>query len=191
MGMGQTNGRPITTRPVPSGTPKWGAQWKKATAETYNRAMSLSTHASSYSYKDCFLDLDPSYKDRLGRPLMRMTFDFHENELKMSAFLTERLAEIAKALDPVELTANSRKGHYTLNAYQTTHNTGGTVMGGDPANSVLNRYCQSWDVHNVFIPGGASVFPRTTVTIQPIRSAHSPTGLRMPSRIDISEILDH
>ena len=160
MGMGQTNGRPISTRPVPSGTPKWGARWKKATSETYNRAMSLSTHASSYSYKDCYLDLDPSYRDRLGRPLMRMTFDFHENELKMSAFLTERLAEIAKALDPVELTKNPRKGPYTLNAYQTTHNTGGTVMGGDPANSVLNRYCQSWDVHNVFIPGGASVFPQ-------------------------------
>ena len=35
MGMGQTNARPIETRPVPAGTPKWGAQWKKATAETY------------------------------------------------------------------------------------------------------------------------------------------------------------
>ena len=93
---GQTGARPIQTRPVPAGTPKWGAQWKKATAETYQRAFSLSTHGSSYSYRDCYLDLDPTYKDRLGRPLMRMTFDFHDNELKMSAFLTERLAEIAQ-----------------------------------------------------------------------------------------------
>ena len=113
MGFGQTGARPIQTRPVPAGTPKWGAQWKKATAETYQRACSLSTHGSSYSYKDCYLDLDPTYKDRLGRPLMRMTFDFHDNELKMSAFLTERLAEIAKALDPVELTPSPRKGPYT------------------------------------------------------------------------------
>ena len=29
--------------------------------------MSLGTHASSYSYRDCYLDLDPTYKDRLGR----------------------------------------------------------------------------------------------------------------------------
>jgi gluconate 2-dehydrogenase alpha chain len=159
-GAGQTNARPILTRPVPAGTPKWGAQWKKATAETYQRAMSLSTHGSSYSYRDCFLDLDPTYKDRLGRPLMRMTFDFHDNELKMSAFLTDRLAEIARGLDPVELTASPRKGPYTITAYQTTHNTGGTVMGKEPATSVLNRYCQSWDVHNVFVPGGASVFPQ-------------------------------
>jgi gluconate 2-dehydrogenase alpha chain len=160
MGAGQTNGRPIATRPIPAGTPLWGARWKKATAETYQRALNLSTHGSSYSYRDCFLDLDPAYKDRLGRPLMRMTFDFHDNEMKMSAFLTNRLAEIAKALDPVEMTPRPRQGPYTLNLYQTTHNTGGTVMGTDPVTSVLNRYCQSWDVSNVFVPGGASVFPQ-------------------------------
>ena len=97
MGFGQTGARPIQTRPVPKGTPKWGAEWKKATAETYQRACSLSTHGSSYSYKDCYLDLDPTYKDRFGRPLLRMTFDFHDNELKMSAFLTDRLAEIAQS----------------------------------------------------------------------------------------------
>jgi gluconate 2-dehydrogenase alpha chain len=33
-------------------------------------------------------------------------------------------------------------------------------MGTDPVTSVLNRYCQSWDVSNVFVPGGASVFPQ-------------------------------
>jgi gluconate 2-dehydrogenase alpha chain len=168
IGAGQTNGRPITTRPVPSGTPNWGAQWKKATAETYNRAMALSAHGSSYSYRDCFLDLDPTYKDRLGRPLMRMTFDFHDNELKMSVFLTERLAGIAKALDPAEIKASPRTGPYTLNIYQTTHNTGGTAMGADPATSVVNRYCQSWDVPNVFVGGGASVFPQN--------HGYNPTG---------------
>jgi gluconate 2-dehydrogenase alpha chain len=160
MGFGQTGARPIQTRPVPKGTPKWGAPWKKATAETYQKACSLATHGSSYSYRDCYLDLDPTYKDRFGRPLMRMTFDFHDNELKMSAFLTDRLAEIAKAMDPAEIRPNPRKGPYNVTIYQTTHNTGGTVMGADPATSVLNRYCQSWDVHNVFVPGGASVFPQ-------------------------------
>ncbi len=160
MGMVQTGARPIQTRPVPKGTPKWGAEWKKATAETYQRGLTLSVHGSSYSYKDCYLDLDPTYRDRFGRPLMRMTFDFHDNELKMSAHLTDRLAEIAKAMDPVEMTASPRKGPYDSTIYQTTHNTGGTVMGADPATSVVNRYCQSWDVHNLFVPGGASVFPQ-------------------------------
>ncbi|MBX9711629.1 MAG: GMC family oxidoreductase [Xanthobacteraceae bacterium] len=160
IGAHQTNARPILTTPVPKGTPKWGSQWKKAVAETYQNATNLATHGSSYSYKDCYLDLDPTYKDPLGRPLMRMTFDFHDNELKMSAYLTDKLAEIGRAMNPSEISPSYRKGPYTVTSYQTTHNTGGTVMGNDPATSVLNKYCQSWDVHNVFVPGGASVFPQ-------------------------------
>ena len=98
MGMGQTDARPIQTRPVPAGTPKWGAQWKKATAETYQschsafRRMAVPTAtriASSISTRPTRISF--------GRPLMRMTFDFHDNELKMSAYLTDRLADIAKA----------------------------------------------------------------------------------------------
>src|SRR5215468_7196036 len=33
---GTSNGRPIQTRPVPPGTPRWGRDWKKATAKWYN-----------------------------------------------------------------------------------------------------------------------------------------------------------
>ena len=36
----QTNGRPIETTPVPPGTPKWGAEWKKAVA----RQLSLTVN---------------------------------------------------------------------------------------------------------------------------------------------------
>ena len=51
--------------------------------------------------------------------------------------------------------------------YQTTHNTGGAVMGSDPKTSVLNRYLQSWDVPNVFVMG-ASAFPQN--------AGYNPTG---------------
>jgi gluconate 2-dehydrogenase alpha chain len=160
MGATQTGARPIATRPVPADTAKWGSGWKRATAETYRKALTLTVHGSCYSYRDCFLDLDPTYKDRFDRPLMRMTFDFHDNELKMSDHLTNRLADIARAMNPSEIAVAPRKGPYTVTVYQSTHNTGGTAMGTDPTTSVVNRYCQSWDVSNVFIPGGASVFPQ-------------------------------
>ena len=41
---------------------------------------------------------------------------------------------------------NRRNVPWSVVPYQTTHNTGGAVMGGDPKTSVLNRYLQSWDV---------------------------------------------
>jgi gluconate 2-dehydrogenase alpha chain len=160
IGATQTGARPISTRPVPAGTPKWGSEWKRATAETYRKGLTLAVHGSCYSYRDCFLDLDPTYKDRFDRPLMRMTFDFHDNELKMSDYVTNRLAGIARAMNPSEIAVEPRKGPYTVRVYQSTHNTGGSAMGTDPTTSVVNRYCQSWDVSNVFVPGGASVFPQ-------------------------------
>src|SRR6267143_4280320 len=88
MGAGQTSARPIVSTMTPPGTPRWGAAWKKAVAENYLSSYQVVTHGSCYTYRDVYCDLDPTYTDRLGRKLMRITFDFHENELKMSQYLT-------------------------------------------------------------------------------------------------------
>lgn len=160
VGAMQPNARPILVRPVPPGTPTWGKQWKRETAKYYNRSYQLVHHGSSYAYKDCYVDLDPNYKDRFGRPLLRMTFDFHENEMKMAQHGAKVLTDIGKAMNADIVQPQPRTGPYNVDVYQTTHNTGGTPMGTDPQTSAVNRFCQSWDVHNVFVPGGSSVFPQ-------------------------------
>ena len=58
-------------------------------------------------------------------------------------------------------------GDYSIVPYQSTHNTGGAVMGTSPRDSAVNSYLQSWDVPNVFVVG-ASAFPHN--------SAYNPTG---------------
>jgi gluconate 2-dehydrogenase alpha chain len=77
----------------------------------------------------------------------------------MSAFITDKAAAIGRAMGGRQVVASPRKGPYTVTQYQTTHNTGGTVMGLDPGTSVVNRYLQSWDVPNLFVIG-ASNFPQ-------------------------------
>ena len=79
MGQVQTNGRPIDSiKALPSGTPSWGAKWKQAMRDTYLSTVYAGTgvHGSCQSYRQNDLDLDPTYKDRFGRPLVRMTMDF-------------------------------------------------------------------------------------------------------------------
>ncbi|HEV2575402.1 MAG TPA: GMC family oxidoreductase [Beijerinckiaceae bacterium] len=154
-----TNGRPISYRPVPPGTPRWGSAWKKATKDNYLRAFSFSSQGSSYAIRGNYLDLDPTYKDRFGNPLMRMTFDFPDNDIRMSNWVTDRMQEIAKALNPRQSVVSRRTKPYNIVPYQSTHNTGGAIVGADPKTSPLNRYLQSWDVHNVFAIG-ASAFPQ-------------------------------
>jgi gluconate 2-dehydrogenase alpha chain len=162
-----TNGRPIEFHPTPPGTPAWGSAWKKAVIKHYNHTSVLNVHGSSVSCRANYLDLDPTYRDAWGLPLLRITFDFHENDLKMSQFITDRALEVGKAMGGKEVHGASRKGPYTVTQYQTTHNTGGTVMGDDPSTSVVNRYLQSWDLHNLFVIG-ASNFPQN--------ASYNPTG---------------
>jgi gluconate 2-dehydrogenase alpha chain len=154
-----THGRPIEFHPVPPGTPAWGSQWKKAVVDAYNHTIHLTVHGSSVAHRANYLDLDPSYRDAWGLPLLRMTFDFPDNDLKMSAYVTDKAAEIGRAMGGRQVAGKARTGPYTVTQYQTTHNTGGTIMGDDPSTTVVNRYLQSWDVPNVFVIG-ASNFPQ-------------------------------
>jgi gluconate 2-dehydrogenase alpha chain len=162
-----TNGRPIETRPLPPGTPRWGTKWKEANAKWYLRGAAIGCHGTSYAIRDNYLDLDPDYRDAWGRPLLRMTFDFPENDLKMSEYVTARAHDIAKAMGATITNPLPRRGPYDARPYQSTHNTGGTIMGADPATSVVSPHLQCWEAGNLFI-SGASVFPQN--------SGYNPTG---------------
>jgi gluconate 2-dehydrogenase alpha chain len=164
----QTGGKPLTQLSAFPGDPTWGSGWKKAVKDNYQSTYGLGVQGAVQSYRDAYLDLDPTYKDKYGSPLLRMTFDWHENELKMSAYLTGELAEIGKAMVADRVVLHPRTGPYSVVPYQTTHNTGGAVAGDDPATSVVNKYMQSWDVPNVFV-FGASVFPQNV--------GFNPTGM--------------
>lgn len=167
---GATGGRPIKQMPLPPGTPRWGEKWKEAVRRSYRHTTTATAIGSVMGYRDRYLDLDPTYKDAFGQPLLRMTFDWHENEYRMAAFCADKLDEIAKAMNPESYGVSSIKAGttYDTRKYQTTHLTGGAIMGSDPTNSVVNRYSQCWDVPNVFVYGSSS-FPQNL--------GYNPTGL--------------
>ncbi|HET7299450.1 MAG TPA: GMC family oxidoreductase [Oleiagrimonas sp.] len=162
-----TGGRPILQHHLPKDAPQWGGGWKKAMRENYLTATSIATHGSVMSYRHNYLDLDPTWRDAYGDPLLRLTFDFQPNEHAMSNFLTDRATDIARAMHATSIHPKPRQGHYSIVPYQTTHNTGGAAMGDDPRTSFCNRYLQSWDVPNLWVMG-ASVFPQN--------AGYNPTG---------------
>lgn len=154
-----TSGWPISNRMTPPGTPRWGKKWKKATKDNYLSTTVVRTQGSSYPTRANYLGVDPTYKDRHGRNMMQLTFDFPENDLKMSAFVTDKAAEVARAMGPKQIVAKAPKGPYNIVPFQSTHNTGGAIMGDNPRESVVNKYLQCWDVPNLFVIGG-SAFPQ-------------------------------
>jgi gluconate 2-dehydrogenase alpha chain len=156
-----TTGRPIETEMVPEGTPKWGKKWKQAFVKNYLTSMALALMGSTMPNRANYLDLDPTYRDVYGNPLMRMTYDFKQNDLKMQDFAMGKMTQIAQAMKPREIKKSPRGPHYDIDPYQSTHNTGGAIMGANPQESVLNRYLQHWDVPNLFVMG-AGAFPHNS-----------------------------
>ena len=152
---------PMTYHPTPEDAPAWGDGWKEAVAKWYPRTLGFNVHAAVQSYRQNYLSLDPTYADTWGRPMLRMTFDFTDNERKMLTFLTGKAQELARSMGPTHLKAAPVPEAYDITRYQTTHNVGGTAMGTDPATSVVNRHLQHHDAHNLFVLGG-SVFPQNT-----------------------------
>lgn len=168
IGAGFNTALPIGYRPVPRGTAQWGTEWKAATSKWYQTAMNIGASGGVMANRYNYYDLDPTYRNAFGLPLMRMTFDYKDNEHRMGRHASERINALAKSMNPTHLNeASARTEPWTVVPYQSTHNTGGTIMGTNPGNSALNKYLQSWDYHNLFVVG-ANVFPHN--------ASYNPTG---------------
>ncbi len=167
VGGGFNTALPIGYRPVPRGTPQWGKAWKAATAKWYQTAMNINASGSVMANRYNYYDLDPTYRNAFGQPLMRMTFDYKENEHKLGRHAAETVNAIARSMNPTTANPASVRQSWTVVPYQSTHNTGGTIMGTNPRDSVVNKYLQSWDCHNLFTVG-ANVFVHN--------ASYNPTG---------------
>jgi gluconate 2-dehydrogenase alpha chain len=143
----------------PSVKAKWGAEWKKAAVEYYDRTGRIGFSGEHLAYRENYLDLEPTYRDHYGDALLRMTLDWRDNERKMAEFFTAKAAEIARAMGATEMIPFKGLGNYDTRYYQSTHVQGGTIMGTSPERSVVNPYLQHWQAHNLFILGG-STFPQ-------------------------------
>ncbi|MGO4547632.1 GMC family oxidoreductase [Paenibacillus sp. 2TAB23] len=157
--IGQPGSRPIQNNPVPSGTASWGSEFKSKSVHYSNRTIGVGAQGSSMSFKHHFLDLDSAYKDVYGDPLLRITFDFEDQDRELAKFLADRCSKIVTEMGADKVDYLKELGPYDIMTYQSTHNTGGVIMGSNPGNSAVNTYSQMWDAENVFVVG-ASSFPQ-------------------------------
>ena len=134
---------------------RWGSEWKKAAVYWYDRVGTVSFAGEHVAYRDHYFDLDPTYKDHLGDPLIRMTIDWNENEREVVKFAIAKGVEIAKAMGAKEIVPSAPYGHYDTRRYQSTHVQGGTIMGKSPEHSVVNTFGQHWQASNLFVMGAS------------------------------------
>ncbi|HEY4109293.1 GMC family oxidoreductase [Puia sp.] len=104
------------------------------------------------------ITLDDAKKDKWGQPVIKIDFEYHENERAMQKDVEESTREMLE-----------RTGFKNINSYShaqpggsAVHEMGTVRMGRDPKTSVLNGFNQMHDVKNVFITDGSCMTSSAT-----------------------------
>jgi gluconate 2-dehydrogenase alpha chain len=137
----------------------WGSEWKKAALAAYDYTGRIGSSGEHIPYSTNFMDLDPTYTDHLGDPLLRLTLEWNDNEKRIYNFINSKVETIAKRLPVSSYTMAAPLKRYDVMNYKSTHIQGGTIMGADPATSVVSPKGQHWQVPNLYVLG-ASTFPQ-------------------------------
>jgi choline dehydrogenase-like flavoprotein len=102
-------------------------------------------------YYENQVTLDTQLTDKWGQPLLKIDFSFRENESKMMSDISDSSAEM---LDKAGF-KDVGTFNYNKPGGSTVHEMGTARMGHDPKTSVLNKYNQMHEAHNVFITDGS------------------------------------
>jgi choline dehydrogenase-like flavoprotein len=113
--------------------------------------MEISCGATSLAQDSNNVTIDPTHKDRWGRPSMRITYKDHDDDMAIAKFLQDRAMEL---LDAAGAELFWRKPI----AYQDrgAHLLGTCRMGDDAQTSVVDKYHRTHDVPNLFLCDGSS-----------------------------------
>jgi choline dehydrogenase-like flavoprotein len=105
--------------------------------------------------ENSYCEIDPSVKDKWGIPVLRFHWQWSEHELRQAAHMQTTFADIIYAMGGRPRAVQTDGAKAIAPGGSIIHEVGGAIMGSDPATSVTNQWCQTWDVPNLFITDGA------------------------------------
>lgn len=136
------------------GTP-WDSQFGPNFHSTTRRFLGCSAEwgivAEDLPRETNSVTLDTQVTDTTGMPAARLTYKVDDNTLAMLAFHKERAIEAHQAAGATGIVADD------LSRDSGWHMTGTARMGNEPTTSVVDEYCRSHDVANLYVMDG-SVF---------------------------------
>jgi choline dehydrogenase-like flavoprotein len=140
-------------------------------AKYAGRALSWAGNIEDLPEESNRIVLDPQLKDSSGIPAPRIEYRIGENTRKNLDFTLDRMVDMHEAAGAAHV---FRK---PLWKEAPGHLLGTARMGDDPNTSVVDRYCRSHDVPNLFIVDGSvmvtsgAVNPTATIAALALRTA--------------------
>ncbi|HEM46710.1 MAG TPA: GMC family oxidoreductase [Alphaproteobacteria bacterium] len=134
----------------------YGRRFKEAARRYYGSFLWFDGRGEMIPNEDCYCEIDPDGVDQWGIPTLKFHWKWSEHELNQARHMHRTFRDIIEAMGGTTTSTVQDDGAKAIAAPgQIIHEVGGAIMGDDPRRSVLNEYCQSWEVPNLFVPDGA------------------------------------
>jgi len=135
----------------------YGQRFKEEARRYYGSYMWFDGRGEMIPNEDCYCEIDPEGAvDQWGIPTLRFHWKWSDHELNQARHMQHTFRDIIEAMGG-EVTSNvaDEGADAIARPGQIIHEVGGAIMGDDPDRSVLNEFCQSWEVPNLFVTDGA------------------------------------
>jgi choline dehydrogenase-like flavoprotein len=134
----------------------YGRQFKEDCRRYYGSFLGFAGRGEMIPNDDCYCEIDPEEVDQWGIPTLRFQWRWSDHELNQARHMQRTFADIIDAMGGRVLSTVHEDGADAIAAPgEIIHEVGGAIMGDDPSRSVLNQFCQSWEVDNLFVTDGA------------------------------------
>jgi choline dehydrogenase-like flavoprotein len=131
--------------------PGFGSAYKKEVKRLYPAwARVWMSGGEMLARKENFVELDPEVRDKWGIPVLRINCTHCDNDRRIYGDFFEHAKELFHAAGG-EM-AEARPSMSIPGSL--IHEVGSCRMGTDPKTSVLNSFCQTHDIPNLFVFGG-------------------------------------
>lgn len=137
----------------------YGAALKDDYRRFYGSSVGMAGRGTALALKDNYCEIDPNVVDKWGIPVLRFHYKWTDAEIKQAKHMQETFQEMMNAMGAtITWGIQGPETNYGLEAPgRIIHEVGTTRMGNDPKQSVVNKYCQSHEVKNLFVADGGPI----------------------------------
>jgi choline dehydrogenase-like flavoprotein len=133
----------------------YGARYKEDCRRYYGSFLGFAGRGEMIPNDDCYCEIDPDGVDQWGIPTLRFHWKWSDHELNQARHMQRTFAGIIDAMGGRVLSTVHDDGVDAIaQPGEIIHEVGGVIMGEDPSRSVLNQFCQAWEVDNLFVTDG-------------------------------------